>query len=283
VSDVSRYVSVDVSPLISIDELAGRIDDPSVAVCDVRWYLTDPYQGRREYEAAHVPGAIFVDLHADLGTGAGGGRHPLPGTSEFVTTLGRLGIARDTAVVAYDSAGGAVASRLWWMMRSIGHPQVSVLDGGYQAWCAAGLATTDAVDVRAASVYPAVDAWHGIVDADDVAALVEGGTTLIDARAAERYRGDVEPIDPRAGHIPGAINLPHLDNLAADGRHRSAPELAERFTGIGAAPVVYCGSGVTACHDLLAMSIAGIADARLYPGSWSEWSSQPDRPVAAGS
>jgi thiosulfate/3-mercaptopyruvate sulfurtransferase len=270
------------SPLISVDELAGRLDEAAVVVCDVRWYLTDPYRGRREYDIAHVPGAVFVDLHADLASGIGGGRHPLPTTYEFAAHLSRLGIGRDDAVVAYDSAGGAVASRLWWMLRSIGHQRVAVLDGGYQAWEQAGLPTTDEVMTRAPTVYPVVDGWRGAVDADDITNLAERGTTLVDARAADRFRGDVEPIDPRAGHIPGSINLPHLDNLGIDGRHRSALELAERFADLGASPVVYCGSGVTACHDLLAMSIAGITDARLYPGSWSEWSSQPDRPIATG-
>jgi thiosulfate/3-mercaptopyruvate sulfurtransferase len=272
----------DVSPLISVDELAGRLDEPSVVVCDVRWYLTDPYRGEREYDEAHVPGAVFVDLHAELAGAIGGGRHPLPTPYDFAASLSRLGIGRDDTVVAYDSAGGAVAARLWWMLRSIGHDQVAVLDGGYQAWEQAGLPTTDKVGARAPTAYPVVETWHGIVDVDDITELVEGGTALIDARAAERYRGEVEPIDPRAGHIPGAINLPHLDNLGPDGRHRSALELAERFADLGFAPIVYCGSGVTACHDLLAMSIAGITDAHLYPGSWSDWSSTPDRPIATG-
>jgi thiosulfate/3-mercaptopyruvate sulfurtransferase len=270
------------SPLISVDELAGRLDEPDVVVCDVRWYLTDTYRGRREYDIAHVPGAVFVDLHSDLAGGTGGGRHPLPTTYEFAAHLSRLGIGRDDAVVAYDSAGGGVASRLWWMLRSIGHQRVAVLDGGYQAWEQAGHPTTDDVVARAPTAYPVVDGWRGTVDADDITSLVERGTTLVDARAADRYRGDVEPIDPRAGHIPGAINMPHLDNLGRDGLHRPAHELAERFADLGASPVVYCGSGVTACHDLLAMSIAGITDARLYPGSWSDWASQPDRPVATG-
>ena len=270
-------------PLISVHELASRLDEPGIAVCDVRWYLTDPDRGRREYDVAHVPGAAFVDLHTELAGDTGGGRHPLPTTNEFAARLSRLGIARDDTVVAYDSAGGAVASRLWWMLRSIGHARVAVLDGGYQAWEQAGLPTTDEVEARATTVYPDVESWHGTVDVDDITGLVERGMSLVDARAAERYRGEVEPIDPRAGHIPGAINLPHLDNLGLDGRHLPAHVLAERFAGLGPSPVVYCGSGVTACHDLLAMSIAGIADARLYPGSWSEWSSQPDRPIATGS
>jgi len=270
------------SPLISTVELAGRLDEPGLVVCDVRWYLTDPYRGRREYDVAHIPGAVFVDLHTELAGTVGGGRHPLPTTYEFAAHLSRLGIARDDTVVAYDSAGGAVASRLWWMLRSIGHGRVLVLDGGYQAWEQAGQPTTDIAIARVPTGYPVVEGWSGIVDADDVADLVEDGTTLIDARAADRYRGEVEPIDQKAGHIPGAINRPHLDNLDTDGRHRSASELAERFADVGSAPVVYCGSGVTACHELLAMSIAGITDARLYPGSWSDWSSQPDRPIATG-
>ncbi|HEX4984180.1 MAG TPA: sulfurtransferase [Ilumatobacteraceae bacterium] len=269
-------------PLMSADELAGRLDEPGIVVCDVRWYLTDPYRGRREYDEAHVPGAVFVDLHTELAGTVGGGRHPLPTTYEFAAHLSRLGIARDDTVVAYDSAGGAVASRLWWMLRSIGHEQVFVLDGGYQAWEQAGLPTTDIAVVRVPTGYPVVGGWSGVVDADEVADLVDSGITLIDARAADRFRGEHEPIDAKAGHIPGAINRPHLENLDTDGRHRSASELAERFADVGPAPIVYCGSGVTACHDLLAMTIAGITDARLYPGSWSDWSSQPDRPVATG-
>jgi thiosulfate/3-mercaptopyruvate sulfurtransferase len=271
-----------VSPLISVGELAARLDEPRIVVCDVRWYLTDPYRGRREYEAAHIPGAVFVDLQSELAGSAGGGRHPLPTTYEFAAHLSRLGIARDDTVVAYDSAGGAVAARLWWMLGSIRHEPALVLDGGYQAWEQAGLPTTDVVVARVPTRYPVADGWRGIVGADDITDLVAHGTTLVDARAADRYRGDVEPVDRQAGHIPGAINLPHLDNLDADGRHRPAHELTERFDDLGPAPVVYCGSGVTACHDVLAMSIAGITDARLYPGSWSDWSSRPDRPVATG-
>ncbi len=267
---------------MSVEDLAACLDDSDVVVCDVRWYLNDPYRGRREYDDAHVPGAAFVDLHNDLAGSVGGGRHPLPTTYEFAAHLSRLGIGPGDLVVAYDSAGGAVASRLWWMLHAIGHARTAVLDGGYHAWEAAGRPTTDVVVARVPTGYPVVKGWRGVVDADEITDLVESGTTLIDARAAERFRGEVEPIDPRAGHIPGAINLPHLDNLGSEGRHRSADELAGRFATVGSAPVVYCGSGVTACHELLAMSIAGITDARLYPGSWSDWSSQPDRPVATG-
>ena len=268
--------------LISVSELAARIDDPDVVVCDVRFHLADHDQGRREYAAGHLPGAVFVDLHSELAGGSGGGRHPLPPVDDFVALLGRLGIEPRHHVIAYDSAGGATASRLWWMLRSIGHSTASVLDGGIQAWTAAGHPLAMAVPDRPATDYPAAPEWTGIVDADDVAQGVQYGVTLIDARAPERFRGDVEPLDPRAGHIPGAINRFHADNLGDDGVHRPLAELAERFAGVGSAPIVYCGSGVTACHDLLAMSLVGLSGARLYPGSWSEWSSDADRPVATG-
>ncbi|MFP5488210.1 MAG: sulfurtransferase [Acidimicrobiia bacterium] len=271
--------------LISVDELAARLDDPGaddpdLVVCDVRFYLADHDQGRREYEAGHLPGASFVDLHTELAGGPGGGRHPLPAVDDFAAVLGRLGIEPRHHVVAYDSAGGATASRLWWMLRSIGHSTVSVLDGGIQAWVAAGHPLTTDVPDRPATTYPAAPHWTGIVTADDVAQGLQYGVTVIDARAPERFSGEVEPIDPQAGHIPGTINRYHLDNLGPDGLHRSLPELADRFAGVGSAPIVYCGSGVTACHDLLALSLVGLTGARLYPGSWSEWSNDPARPVA---
>lgn len=268
--------------LISVDELAARIDGDDVVVVDVRFYLSDHAQGRREYDTAHLPGAVFVDLHTELAGGPGGGRHPLPPVGDFTALLGRLGIEPRHLVVAYDSAGGAIASRLWWMLRSIGHSQVSVLDGGFPAWVEAGLPTTTDVPARRATTYPDAPGWTGIVDADDVAQGVELGATVIDARAPERYRGEQEPLDARAGHIPGAINRFHLENLGPDGRHLPLPALVERFAGVGTAPIVYCGSGVTACHDLLALSLVGLTGAKLYPGSWSEWSSDPDRPVATG-
>jgi thiosulfate/3-mercaptopyruvate sulfurtransferase len=279
--------------LISAGELSALIDhrdhrdsihDGPVAICDVRFALTDPAQGRREYDAGHLPAARFVDLHTELAGGPGGGRHPLPAVGEFAALLGRLGITPATLVVAYDGAGGATAARLWWMLRSIGHGQAAVLDGGIQAWTAhGGPLTTDVDEVEPTNYRLAADAdWSGIVSADDVTEALALGATVIDARAPERYRGDVEPIDIRAGHIPGAINRFHGDSLDADGRHRPLAELTERFSGLGTSPIVYCGSGVTACHAMLAMSEAGINQARLYPGSWSEWSSDPDRPIAIG-
>jgi thiosulfate/3-mercaptopyruvate sulfurtransferase len=274
--------SSSISPLISVDDLADRIADDDLVVCDVRFSLADHAQGRRDYDAGHLPGAVFVDLHTELAGGPGGGRHPLPNVDEFVSLLERLGIAPHHLVVAYDSAGGAIASRLWWMLRSIGHDRVAVLDGGYPAWIAAGRPITTEVPVRTTTVYPPVTGWTGTVDADDVAATIDRGGVVIDARAPERYRGETEPLDARAGHVPGAINRFHGDNLGPDGRHRPTNELADRFAGVGPDPIVYCGSGVTACHDLLALSLVGVDEARLYPGSWSEWSRDPDRPAATG-
>lgn len=268
---------------MSVEELAALHRRPEVVACDVRWYLTDPTRGRREYDEAHLPGAVFVDLHDELAGGPGGGRHPLPRVEDFTALLGRLGIEPASTVVAYDDAGGAIAARLWWMLRSIGHERVAVLDGGYSAWVAAGQPLTSDIPAVPTRSYPAVGSWTGTVTADEVAdSIVEGGT-VIDARAEERYRGDTEPVDPQAGHIPGARNLPHMDNLTAYGTHHSPEQLTERFGDLGDKPIVYCGSGVTACHDLLAMAVAGVTGGRLYPGSWSEWSSDPDRAVETAS
>lgn len=269
--------------LISADDLAARLDDDDpVVVCDVRFHLTDHAQGRREYDEGHLPGASFVDLHTELAGGPGGGRHPLPTVGDFTDLVGGLGITPGTFVVAYDSAGGATASRLWWMLRSIGHSQVAVLDGGIQAWIAAGFPLSTDERRPVPVEYPAPPAWTGVADADTVASTVAVGGVVIDARAGDRYRGEHEPIDPRAGHIPGAINRFHGDTLTADGTHRPLAELAQQFADVGTRPIVYCGSGVTACHDLLVLSLVGVSQARLYPGSWSDWSSDPGRPVATG-
>lgn len=269
--------------LVSAPDLRSLVDGGApVVVCDVRFHLADHDQGRREYDEGHLPGARFVDLHTELAGGEGGGRHPLPSVDEFTALLGRLGIDPATHVVAYDSAGGAIAARLWWMLRSIGHSQASVLDGGIAAWTAAGFPLTDEVPAVHPTVYPPRPDWTGIVDADAVTQTIQFGGTVIDARAPERFRGEHEPIDSRAGHVPGAINIFHGANLGADGTHLPLPELAQRFAGVGESPIVYCGSGVTACHDLLVLSLVGVDQARLYPGSWSEWSADPDRPVATG-
>lgn len=268
--------------LISVAELADQIDDPELVVCDVRFYLDDHDQGRREYDEAHLPGARFVDLHTDLAGGEGGGRHPLPTVDEFAGVLGRLAIGPGSTVVAYDTAGGAIASRLWWMMRSIGHGRVSVLDGGYQAWVAADHPVTAEVPEVTETQYPVAPDWTGVVDADAVAQSLEFGGTVVDARSRDRYRGDDEPIDTRAGHVPGAINRFHGDTIGADGLHFPTPELVPLFAGVGQSAIVYCGSGVTACHNLLMMSTIGLPGGRLYPGSWSEWSADETRPIATG-
>ncbi len=268
--------------LLGADELAARIPSPDLIVCDVRFSLADRAQGRQEYAAGHIPSARFVDLHTDLAGGIGGGRHPLPSPGDFAALLGRLGVTPDSTVVAYDSAGGAMAARLWWMLRSIGHRDAEVLDGGWQAWVAAGHAVETSVPLVEATTYPPAGRWTNVVDADAVAVALARGVTVIDARGPERFRGELEPIDPRAGHIPGAVNRFHGENLRADGTHRPRSELASRFADLGAAPIVYCGSGVTACADLLAMDLAGISDARLYAGSWSDWCADPDRPIATG-
>lgn len=248
-------------------------------MCDVRWYLADPGRGKREFDVAHIPGALFVDLETVLTGPTGPGRNPLPRPSSFTHALGELGIDAETEVVAYDDSGGAIAARLWWMLSSIGHKRIAVLDGGFTAWLQSGYGTTDRTAPVTAVEYPVHHRWNGVVDRYQVAAA---DAKIVDARAIERFRGDVEPIDPRPGHIPGAVSLPHLENLSPDGRHLTPEQLSSRYAGLGQSPILYCGSGITACHNLLAMAVAGVDEGRLYEGSWSDWSSQPDLSVATG-
>ena len=275
-------------PLVDAHWLLTHREEP-VVVADVRWYL-DGRSGREAFEAGHVPGAVHVDLDLVLAAdpSTGGGRHPLPDPGVFAGALGRLGIGDDALVVAYDDAGGAVAARLWWMLRAVGQ-EAAVLDGGLAAWTGpleAGPGDARPTVARRPVPWPA----DAIVSADEVAAISEGrvpGVRLVDARAAERYRGEVEPIDARAGHIPGAVNAPVAGNLDPDtGRFRAAEELRVRYLGLVGDPpndvVAYCGSGVNACHTVLALEVAGLPGARLFPGSWSEWSSRADRPIATG-
>lgn len=262
-------------PLISIDELASSRD--RVHVCDIRWELTDPDKGRSSYEMGHIPGAVFVDLDRDLSGPPGErGRHPLPDLDGFTEKLGRFGIGPDTHVVAYDDTGGRIAARLWWMLRSIGHDSVQVLDGGYQAWTGAGHDVGIGTVTPDPTTYPVPDGFKGVVTHDEL-----DDRRLIDARAAERYRGEFEPADPKAGHIPGALNVPTGRNLDSDGRFLPASDLASVYASIGDNPVVSCGSGVTACHDALAMVVAGRDMPDVYVGSFSEWS-HLDLPVATG-
>ncbi|MFH9013570.1 sulfurtransferase [Streptomyces sp. NPDC017943] len=269
-----------------VTELAGS--RPPVLL-DVRWQLTaakaagaPPFDGRAAYEAGHLPGAVYVDLDRELASApGGGGRHPLPDLGLFGAAMRRAGVSSRTPVVVYDGGQGWAAARAWWLLRWTGHPDVRVLDGGLPAW--RGPLETSVPDPVEGDFAP-VPGESGLLDADAAASLARSGV-LLDARAGERYRGEVEPIDPVAGHIPGAVSAPTTDNVAADGRLLPAEELRERFKGLGVTGSsrvgVYCGSGVSAAHQILALAVAGIP-ADLYAGSWSEWSSDPDRPVATG-
>jgi thiosulfate/3-mercaptopyruvate sulfurtransferase len=246
-------------------------------------YRTGGPPGREEYAAGHVPGASYVDVDADLAGPPGPrGRHPLPDPVGFQAAMRAVGVSADRPVVVYDDWAGRAAARCWWLLRFHGHPDVRVLDGGWSAWTRAGqpVETGDGPEVEAGD-FVVLPGSVPVVDVDDVR-LVQ---VLVDARAPERYRGETEPIDPVAGHIPGAVNVPTSRNLADDGRFRSADELRAVYAEVGAVPgesvAAYCGSGVTAAHDVLAMQIAGI-DAALYPGSWSEWVADPTRPVETG-
>lgn len=262
------------SPLISAEELSQSLD--AVQVFDLRWSLTDPEHGVRAYEEGHVPGAVFVDLDLDLAAASGEGRHPLPPVADFVATLGRLGIAPDSTVVAYDDVAGAVAARMWWMLESIGHPgPARVLDGGLQAWIAEGLPLEPGVVTPRPASYPEVPGYTGAVGHDELE-----GRVVADARSPERYRGEVEPVDPKAGHIPGAVNYPLSGNLDG-GLFRSSRDLAGVYRAFPDDGVVSCGSGVNACHTALALVIAGRPLPDVYVGSFSDWSRR-DLPVTTG-
>jgi len=262
-------------PLISTGELEDRLDE--VRIHDIRWALTDPSHGRSHYEAGHVPGAVYVDLDTDLAAqpGSQSGRHPLPHPREFAATLGRLGITVADEVVVYDDMQNTIAARMWWMLRSIGHDRVRIVDGGYQRWLEEGRPIQTGDFERDDTVYPTIE-FTGVAFQDDLV-----GRPHVDGRSGDRYRGDHEPIDPKAGHIPGAINLSTAGNTDASGRFLTAETLAQRFEGIGDDPIVSCGSGVTACHNALAMVIAGRQMPDLYVGSFSEWS-RLDLPVSIG-
>lgn len=277
--------------LISTVECASHLADAEWAIVDCRSTLGDPERGRRDYERAHIPGALYADLEHDLsGPIVPGvtGRHPLPPIDDFVHTLGRWGIDEHVQVVVYDDAGGMIAARLWWMLRWLGHTAVAVLDGGWPRWQSEGRPARDDREVRSPRTFVAHPRPELLADTDEVAGLGDAPTSLlIDARAGERYRGEVEPIDARAGHIPGAVCAPYGENLQPDGTFRPAAELRERFRAVlgevpASAAVFYCGSGVSAAHNVLALAHAGLGDARLYAGSWSEWITDPSRPIALG-
>jgi thiosulfate/3-mercaptopyruvate sulfurtransferase len=273
--------------LIDVRSLAAVLGDPDLAVVDCRFTLDDPGWGERDYTSRHIPGAVYADLDRDLSgekTGTNG-RHPLPDADALRTTFGRLGIDRRVQVVAYDQDSGMWASRLWWLLRWLGHDAVAVLDGGFAAWAADGRPVAAGVESRAARRFRGDPRPGALVGADEVARLIQRrDRRLLDVRAPERFSGAVEPIDKAAGHIPGAVNYPFRSSLDDRGQFRPAAELRAQLdaalAGIGPDQAVcYCGSGVTACHTLLAMEHAGLRGGKLYPGSWSEWSSDPARPV----
>jgi thiosulfate/3-mercaptopyruvate sulfurtransferase len=266
-------------PLVTPEWLREHLDDPDVRVIDFRWHLLGE-KGRESYDRGHIPGAVFVDLEQVTGK-EGGGRHPLPTRAQFEVEMRKAGVMKDSRVVIYDDAGGSVASRLWFLLRWFGHQSQAVLDGGIGAWAAP--LTTDVPTVVAGDLSSREPDRSQILDFEDVRKLT--GVPLLDARAGERYRGEKEPVDPKAGHIPGALSAPWNDNLGPDGRFKSHEQLRERFAELGAdgeaGAVVYCGSGVNATHDLLAMEVAGLHRGRLYAGSWSDWSNR-DLPIATG-
>jgi thiosulfate/3-mercaptopyruvate sulfurtransferase len=278
-----------VAVLISAAELAQQLSEGGnvVRVLDVRWTVSAP-DGRAAYAAGHLPGAVYVDLDSDLSDHSvtGRGRHPLPSAAALQSRARRWGLNPGDPVVVYDDWGGQAASRAWWLLRAAGVEDVRLLDGGWSAWQRSGN-PTETVEPEPNPGTLTIQSLDGLptVDADGVARrALSSDDVVLDARAAARYRGDEEPLDQRAGHIPGAVSAPTAANLTADGTFLPATDLRERFTALGAGsrPVaVYCGSGVTATHQIAALAIAGY-DAALYPGSWSEWSSTPQRPIATG-
>ena len=276
------------STLLRPADLMGHLADPGWLVLDCRFELTEPAAGERAWAASHIPGALYAHLDRDLSgpVTAATGRHPLPARQSFAATLSRWGVTPATQVVAYDSSSGMFAARLWWMLRWAGHDRVAVLDGGLQGWTAAGGSLDQSVQQRQpARLAPAWREDMAVSTADLVPLLARRDRVLVDARGPDRFEGRVEPIDPVAGHVPGAVNHPCQRNLDAAGRFLPPAELLERWQAtLGGRPpesaICMCGSGVSACHDLLALESAGLSGARLYPGSWSEWIRDPGRPVA---
>jgi thiosulfate/3-mercaptopyruvate sulfurtransferase len=278
--------------LINVESLAAELAGPRPpVVLDVRWRLGGP-PGIDSYRAGHLPGAVYVDLDTDLsGAPGAGGRHPLPAPADFGAAMRRAGVRAGHPVVAYDDGDSTIAARAWWTLRYFGHDRVRVLDGGFRAWAAAGHPVTVDEPRVVPGDFTAAPGHLPVLDAAGAAALARSGV-LLDARAGERYRGETEPVDPVGGHIPGARSAPTAANVGAEGRFRPPAELRERFAGLGigtglpgppgaSAVGAYCGSGVTAAHEVLALALAG-TPASLYVGSWSGWTADPSRPVATG-
>ena len=280
-----------VAPLVSTDWLAAHLNDPNLRIVDVRWYLFEKDKtGLGEYLNGHIPGAVFLDIETALAAprGQGPGRHPLPKPEVFAEAASRAGISPDTHVIAYDDAGGGNAARVWWLLRYFGHDQVSLLDGGITQWIAEKRPLETTVPAFPPSSFVPHPRPEMVVNLQAVDAYRSDPKALIlDVRVPERYEGKIEPIDPRAGHVPGAKNAPIGGNLksADDPRFRTSEELRHRFEKFGADRaekiVCYCGSGVNACQSVFALNLAGFASL-LYEGSWSDWSSNPDCPAATG-
>lgn len=269
-------------PLISVPELHENLHE--VKLFDLRWDLDDPTAGQRRYLEGHIPGAVFVDLERDLTAEEGPGRHPLPSPADFALTLGRLGVGPHSSVVVYDDAGGSVGARMWWMLEAVGHRGTArILDGGWQAWVDSGYDTSTDEVAPASAHYPTPPGgYRGTIDRQGVATAA--GHVLLDARAPERYRGELEPVDPRAGHIPGAICAPWQQNLRPNGTFKDASALRRLYEELGAdrrPVIVSCGSGVTSCHLALSLRLAGLPRPLLYAGSFSDWS-RSDQPVVEG-
>jgi len=278
------------STLIDGQTLSAHLEDPGFTVVDCRYNVQDPEWGAREYQKWHIPGAVFASVDDDLSgpkTGTNG-RHPLPDPGRLTETLGRLGIDNRTQVVVYDQDAGMYASRLWWLLRWLGHDACALLDGGFAKWAAEGRGVRSGTEVRAPRRFSGTPRPNQFVTAGDVGrAMAEGGHLLVDARAPERFRGDVEPVDKVAGRIAGAANLPYQSLVGDTGTLHPPSEIRERARQVfGDVPpervICYCGSGVTACLDLLAFEHAGVTGVKLYPGSWSEWLSDPDRRIERG-
>lgn len=279
--------------LITTEQLAGLLANaPAQTVLfDCRFDLVDAHKGRAEYDAGHIPGAHYADLNRNLSAPhlpGITGRHPLPPLPEIVAWLGAMGVGKDTQVVAYDGTGGGYAARLWWVLRWLGHDAVAVLDGGWRAWVAEGRATTTVVPSPTPATFAPAPRNEMIAEAAEVMQAIEAGSAaLLDARAADRFRGENETIDPVGGHIPAAYNAVWTENIDKSGHFLSAEALRTRFDAILPASAIdsgkiiaYCGSGVTAAHNVLALTIAGVQGVRLYPGSWSEWITDASRPIA---
>ncbi|NCF26975.1 MAG: sulfurtransferase [Gammaproteobacteria bacterium] len=278
-------MSVAMTTIIDAQSLHARLNDPTVVIVDARFNLFNVDEGRASYLDGHVPGAVYAHLDDDLSgpplTDAG--RHPMPSPQALEALFSRLGVDAGSQVVAYDQRDGMLAARVWWMLRYMGHEAVAVLDGGWKAWTSAGYGCVEGEQTRPAGAFHGTPRRDWLVSVDQVAAAPR----LVDSRDPRRYRGENEPLDPVAGHIPGALNRFHGENLDAEGCFLPPGELARGFSELLAGTpvaqtVFYCGSGVTACHSLLAACHAGLGDGRLYAGSWSEWCSDPKRPVATG-